>query len=132
MLASHQTPTLEDQGISPSLSGTSLNMYPLRMALPGTRLAPAWLLAFTDARKHPLHGLLCLRQSGYGIEGESHTVTESGTSVDCIACLKLFNSDQRRIKDIVLYRTVEIHRHHYVCQHQDRPVRSRTVVLISP
>jgi len=28
-------------------------MCPARMALPGTRLVPAWLLAFTDARKHP-------------------------------------------------------------------------------
>jgi len=53
MLASRPTPTLEEQGISTSLSGTSLSTYPARMALPGSRLAPAWLLAFTDALKHP-------------------------------------------------------------------------------
>jgi len=52
MLALRPTPTLEDQAISPSLSGTSLNTYPALMALPGTRVAQTRLLAFTDASKH--------------------------------------------------------------------------------
>jgi ABC-type Fe3+ transport system permease subunit len=52
MLTTRPTPTLGDQGISPSLSDISLNTYLARMALPGTKLAPAWLLAFNDAGKH--------------------------------------------------------------------------------